>query len=174
MNKPDDKPDVKTFYSYELDDNKKMIKYIFYLFIAFTVAALISAFFTVQHLGETNTMIIPLLLLIIFGSLAVYIFVEHSKMKKIFDSEPLVAHSWGLETETDGLKANIKWEDMSALNSSTIKFCFFWTLTKYVLSYKGGNFLFYDNIENVNFLENYIRKNMKAVIDSKNEIKWTK
>ena len=158
MNKPDDKPDVKTFYSYELDDNKKMIKYIFYLFIAFTVAALISAFFTVQHLGETNTMIIPLLLLIIFGSLAVYIF----------------AHSWGLETETDGLKANIKWEDMSALNSSTIKFCFFWTLTKYVLSYKGGNFLFYDNIENVNFLENYIRKNMKAVIDSKNEIKWTK
>ena len=174
MNKPGDKTDVKTFYSYDLPDNKKVIKYIFYLFIAFLIATLICAVFTFMNLGTTNAMLIPFILFIVFGSISVYIFLEHRKMKKIFDSEPLVAHTWGLETETDGLKANIKWEDMTSLNSVTIKFCVFWNVVKYTLSYKGGNFFFYDNIENVSFLENYIRKNMKAVIDSQNEVKWTK
>ena len=35
-------------------------------------------------------------------------------------------------------------------------------------------FYFYGIIENVTFLENYIRKNIKAYVDSQNEIKWTK
>ena len=63
---------------------------------------------------------------------------------------------------------------MENLSSSTIKFCILWNLTKYTLKYKSGVFFFYDNLENVKFLENFIRKNMKAVIDSQNEIKWTK
>ncbi len=174
MNKPDGKQDVKTYYSYELDDNKKMIKYINWGAWLFSLIALVSFIFVITSLGTTIPMIIALSSFLVFGGLAFYVWTEYKKMKSIFDSEPVVAHSWGLETETEGLKSNIKWEDMENLSSSTIKFCILWNLTKYTLKYKSGVFFFYDNLENVKFLENFIRKNMKAVIDSQNEIKWTK
>lgn len=174
MNKPDSKQDVKTYYSYELDDNKKMIRYInvgAWLLSAITLTSLV---FVIRSLGTNIPFLISIVTFLVSGGLAWYVWLEYKKMKAIFDSEPVVAHTWGLETETEGLKSNIKWEDMSNLSSSVIKFCFFWNLTKYTLTHKSGVFLFYDNIENVKFLENFIRKNMKAVIDSQNEIKWTK
>ena len=174
MNKPDNKQDVKTYYSYELDDNKRMIKYINVGAWILSAIALASLIFLTQSIGTPILSAISISTLVVSLLLSLYVWSEYKKMKTIFDSEPVVAHTWGLETETEGLKSNIKWEDMSNLTSSTIKFCFFWNLTKYTLTHKSGVFLFYDNIENVKFLENFIRKNMKAYIDSQNEIKWTK
>ena len=58
MNKPDSKQDVKTYYSYELDDNKKMIKYINWGAWLFSLIALVSFIFVITSLGTTIPMII--------------------------------------------------------------------------------------------------------------------
>lgn len=177
MNKPDDKTDKKMYYSYDLPENKKMITYIGWITWALSILALVSLIFFILFLtGKTDMTPIAIagIGLLVFGGGAGFFWMDYNKVKHIFKSEPVVTHSWGLETSTDGLRADIKWEEISSLESSMIKFGFFWNLNKYALVYKSGTFYFYDIIENVKFLENYIRKNIKSYIDSQNEIKWTR
>ena len=189
MNKPDDKTDKKMYYSYDLPENKKMIAYIGWItwgLSFFTVVSLIFLILFIQpkddssnnklstDSSKTTNVALAGIGLLSFGGLAGFFWNDYNRIKHIFKSEPVVTHSWGLETSTDGLRADIKWEEISSLESSMIKFGFFWNLNKYALVYKSGTFYFYDIIENVKFLENYIRKNIKSYIDSQNEIKWTR
>lgn len=178
MNRPDDKTDKKMYYSYDLPENKKMITYIGWITWALSILSGISLIWLIISIVNKSSNITIIAFsaaaLMAFGGLAGFFWMDYNKVKHIFNSEPVVTHSWGLETSTDGLRADIKWEEISSLDPSMIKFGFFWNLNKYKLVYKSGTFYFYDIIENVKFLENYIRKNIKSYIDSQNEIKWTK
>lgn len=176
MNKPDDKTDKKMYYSYDLPENKKMIIYIGWITWALSFFAVVSFGCLIWSIksNEIDYIAFSAVGLMAFGGLSGFFWMDYNKVKHIFKSEPVVTHSWGLETSTDGLRADIKWEEISSLESSMIKFGFFWNLNKYALVYKSGTFYFYDIIENVKFLENYIRKNIKSYIDSQNEIKWTR
>lgn len=174
MNKPDSNNDVKTYYSYDLPENKKMIVYIKWIGVATSCFAALSLIFLFVYLKSLVSVCLSLMSLLIFGCLAFYVWSDYKKVKDIFNSEPVVTHTWGVETIANGLRADIKWNEISSLESSNIRFCFFWNLNKYALVYKSGTFYFYDIIENVKFLENFIRKNIKSFVDAQNEVKWVK
>ena len=168
------KPNVKTFYTYDLPDNKRMLKGLMAIFGFSGFVALLGFVLMLLNFNSGKASLIAVYILIAGIGAAVFMssFMAWKFMNKVIASEPIVAQSWGLETTMDGLKTNIKWEDILSFDKVEKKY-FIVKQTEYTIKHKSGVFVFYSAIENIKFLENYINKGLKDRADSMNSIAWT-
>ncbi len=164
---------VKTFYSYDIPDNKKLMNGLHVTLGLSFLGFLIFFVMFVTSFSSPQSCFLFLLLCVVLGIICANVFMARQFFNKVFNGASIVAHDWGLETSTDGLKENIKWQDMIKLEKNNKKFCFIISQVEYVVKYNGGSFTFYSSLENVNFLENFIRKNLNAEKSKDLNLNWS-
>lgn len=169
------KANVKTFYSYELPENKSLLGGLKVTMIASIVIGIAGLVYILMNFKSMQNVVTGLAII----AIAVFVFINAYPawqfFNKLFTNETIVSHNWGLETTNNGIVKNIKWEDIMAFDTQERKFCLVFKQTQYILTLKGQDkYYFYSSIENISFLENNIRKNIKNQLDELTNVNWIK
>jgi|GEM_PF-1916356 len=164
---------MKSFYTYNTKENKMLIT-VFNVFIAFsaigTVGFVISAILLIHNMLK---MIIFTLLFGVFLSLLLATIPARKRYLKRIQDETIVAHDWGIEHQVGNEKREVKWDQIQSIDVID-RSAIFWKMSQYVVSVSGDRPIdFYSNLENSDFLVNFIRKNLKKRSDDL-DVKWVK
>ncbi len=164
---------MKSFYTYNTKENKMLIT-VFTVLIIFssigTVGFVISSILAVR---DTLKMIIYLVFFGIFLSLLLATLPARKRYFNRTKNETIVAHDWGLEHQVGVETREVKWEQIQGIDVIDRSFIF-WKMNQYVVSVAAETPInFYSNLENSDFLVNFIRKNLKKRSEEL-DVKWIK
>lgn len=168
------KPNVKTFYSYDLAENHKVIKGLTLVYIMSIIVAIGGLIGLLINMHKGNSLAGVAYILVTVIGIMFFIPAKGASdfMNKLVSSDPIVVENWGMEVCDDGIKSRIKWEDISSFKQGSKNF-FLFKQTSYIIKHSTGQFVFYSAIENIKFLENVINKNLKERNDTMKSLNWS-
>lgn len=162
---------MKTFYTYDTNENKLMVKVMMGIVIFAALAMLI---FTIIAFTAGKGRLLMSVIIIGTSLLTILLLIPaRKKYEARVKNESLVAHDWGIEYLNGELTREAKWEQIAGIDTVDRSWIILWHMKEYVISVAGENPIkFYSNLENSDFLVNYIKKNLKKRGDEV-DVKWT-
>ncbi|MDQ7824663.1 MAG: hypothetical protein RDV48_17815 [Candidatus Eremiobacteraeota bacterium] len=162
---------MKTFYTYDTGENKNVIKVLTGLII---ISALGIVGFGIATLLVKKAWVINMSFCIVSFFILVASIPARKKLTERVKNENLVAHDWGVEYLNGEEKREVKWEviqGIDTLDRSGIA----WKLKEHIISVANEvPISFFSNLENSDFLVNYVKKNLKKRGDGDLDVKWVK
>jgi hypothetical protein len=160
---------MKTYYSYDTNDNKWMIKVQTVLIVCGSIggiAGIIGLFFPGQRM--LSIALLAACVLIVLGAIPARKKYEH-RVKQ----ETIISHDWGIEHQDGEDSREAKWDQIIKIETNDKSFLM-WKMKEYVVVIASEYPIkFYSCLENCDFLVNYIKKNLKKQAENP-ELKWKK
>jgi len=161
---------MKSFYTYNTKENQMLIT-VFTVLIIFS--AIGTAGFAIASILLPKNMLINAPLFGVCLAMLLTILPTRKRYMRRIKDETIVAHDWGIEHQIGNEKREVKWDQIQGVDVVDRSFIM-WKMNQYVVSVAADRPIdFYSNLENADFLLNYIRKNLKKRSDDL-DVKWVK